>query len=151
MVPFSTSTGLLADMDLALAAFTPLLDAVVGGVIEKSQIVIPGALPGGLKSTPIAGINNSLCGLLDWINSVNTDKYGVAYPGWYTANAGNGFLPASPSLVNLSDAAVAAFIAAMETVANNTTYITEDLQPITGLARAIKSNRSTRKQLARAK
>jgi hypothetical protein len=150
-VPFSTSTGLLADMELALAALAPLLDAVVGGVIAKSQIVIPATLPGGLKSTAVAGINNSLCGLIDWINASNTDKYGVVYPGWYTANAGNGFLPASPSLVNQSDAAVAAFIAAIEAVANNTTYVTEDLFPITGLSRAIKSNRSTRKQLARAK
>jgi hypothetical protein len=150
-IPFRTNTGLLADMEANLAALTPLVDAVVGGVINKTQIVIPVALPSGLKASPVALVNNSVAALIDWLGTGTNDKYGVAYPGWYTANAGNGWLPANPKLVNQADAAIAAFIAFMEATTNNTLFVTEDGYLISGVASAIKSTRSTRKQLARTK
>lgn len=148
---FTDSAGLLANMDAAIAAYLPLLDAVVAGQILKAQIVIPVTLPGGLKAAAVADENNSVTALFDWLNATNTDKYGVAYPGWYTANPGHGFEVAHPSIVNQSDAAVAAFISGNDVPVGTVALTDEDGQAFTGFSRAIKSGRSTRKQLARAK
>lgn len=149
--PFSTSTGLLADMAANFAAYLPLLDAVIAGKIIKAQIVIPIALPGGLKASAVANVDNFKAALVGWLNATTTDRYGLAYPGWYTANTGNGWLPASPSLVNQADAAVAAFLAFNEANTNNTSLQNEDGYTYSGVGSAIKSSRSIRKQLARAK
>lgn len=146
---FSCTSGLLSDMTAFAQAFASAYDLVTGGKILKLTLNIPITLPGGLKGAAVAGINNSLAGLFDWTSASTTDKFGVAYPAWYTANAGNGFLPANPKLVNQADAAVAAFIAFQEAITSLTVVTTEDGTQLTGVARAIKSTRSTRKQLAR--
>lgn len=148
---FDDSAGLLADMDAAIAAYLPLLDAVIGSQILKAQIVIPVTLPGGLKAAPVAGQNNSLTALFDWLNASNTDKYGIAYPSWYTANAGNGFEAAHPSLVNQADAAVAAFITGTLATVSNVKMTDEDGLVYSALGRAVKSSRTIRRQLGRAK
>ncbi len=149
--PFVCTSGLFTDIAAALTAYLPLLDKVVAGRILKAQVVLPTVLPGGLKAAAVANQNNSVTGLFNWLNATTIDRFGLAYPGWYTTNAGNGWLPASPSLVNQADADVANFIAFNLAITNTTQMETEDGFPYSAVGKAIKSDRSTRKQLARAK
>lgn len=142
---FKTTSGLIADMQSWAAGYLPVLDAVTQSKIVKAQLIIPLTLPGGLKSAPVAGSNNMVGALFDWLNASNIDKFGAWYPNWITA----GFVTANPELVNQADGGpVAAFIAYLLGTTATTVSTDEDIFPYSAIARAIKSSRSFRKQLA---
>ncbi len=145
-VPFdiATSSGLIADTGLAVAAFLPLLDAVTQDQIIKADLAFDYVLPGGLKATPVSGSNNAVGALLNYNSAVFGEHASIWVPNWIPA----GYRPTIPAAVFTDDAGpVAAFLARLLAATNNTTFTDEDSNNLTLLINAIKSERKQRKAL----
>lgn len=89
-----------------MTGFLPLVDAIIGGVIQDASVTFPLTMPGGLKTTPDAGATVHRGGLFGYDN-----------PSPYKWSQYVGSL--TPSLligkdVNVGDTDVAAYITAME-------------------------------------
>jgi len=144
---FNSSTGLLADMLAGAATMLPILDAATDSVIVKSDLVIPVALPGGLKTTPTAGADNEDAALIDFTVAGSPNAFSLAYPAWISA----GFLAAYPKFVDFTQAAVAALVAEM--IGGSTGFVPSDryYNDITASISGINAFRKHRRAIARAK
>lgn len=143
--PFTTSSGLLADMQAWATGLIALYDAVIEGQIILASIRTNQPFT-GTKTAPISGSNNAVGALYDF-RDANNEQNGFFYPSWIPA----GFDPAHENLVLQSQAAVAPFQAYLLAPSNNTSFVGEDDQAIASVYRAVKSTRKQRKALGRAR
>lgn len=127
----------LAEIEGFAQQLAPIVDDVTDAQIVDMAIGLNAALPGGLKSSPVANSNNQEGGLI----SFNTDgpyKYSYRVPAWYQA----GF---SGAEINQSETNAAAFITAMLSGldVSGTQVIPSDAyeNDLTSVARAYKSFR----------
>ena len=103
---FLPSATTLVQAQGFMTGFAPLVDAIVGGVIQEASVSFPLTLPGGLKSSADAGATVHRGGLFGYDN-----------PSPYKWSQ---YIPSiTPALligkdVNVGDTDVAAYITAME-------------------------------------
>jgi hypothetical protein len=81
-LPFTCSTGLLADITSWLATITPSIDVVIEGQILKIRLSINIPLPVGLKSAPQAGSNLQETALFNEDATGTLYSYGVDMPSF---------------------------------------------------------------------
>lgn len=144
--PFSTSTGLIADTVAYVNAYLPLLDAVTGDQILDSKIIVDNGLPSGLKSSAVAGINNSNGALVDFLTTVVGEKFSNTYPGAMPLV----FVPTNQAIVDLSTGSLMQLLTAFLTAtSNNTRAVNEDGFDLASVLSAIKNDRSQRPALRR--
>ena len=127
-------------------AYLPLLDNATGDVILDAKIIIDPGLPSGLKSSPVAGINNSNGALVDFQTSVVGEKFSNWYPGAMPLV----FVPTNQAIVDLSTGSLMQLLTSfLFTASNNTTAVNEDTFALASVLSAIKSDRSQRQALRR--
>lgn len=142
-IPFTTSTGLLADIIAWIVTITPALDLVVDGQILKIKVSLLIPLPGGLKSAPTAGAENERTGLFSMTASGTPNSYGEDIPSfasiYFTGNQ-----------IDLANTNVASFVGLLTSVSNNTRVTDRYGNNLTGVRNAIKTFRKHRRALRRA-
>lgn len=134
-IPIYVDTGLtVAEYQAMVTAFAPLLDTIVGSVLESASLTIDMNLPAGLKTDPVANIENQKGANLSFSAANSRYKHGMRIPG---------LLPTlfSGKSVNTGDADVAAFVQAI--LNGEATAVPRDRQgnDLTGLVTAVKSFR----------
>jgi phage tail sheath protein FI len=142
-IPFSTSTGLLADIVAFIGTLTPAVDLITDGAIRKIRVSISVPIPGTPKANANAGAENERTGLFQLSASGTSNSYGLDVPAFkasdFTAN-----------MVTLSQTDVASFTALLTATTNNTQITDRYGNPITAVKRATKTFRKHRKALRRA-
>lgn len=147
LMRWNTTSGLLADMFAHAAGYLPLLDAVTQSLIMEAAIEIPIALPGGLKSAPVALSQNAWAAGLDYESASGPQKVGFSLPNFIPA----GYLAEVPSVVDSGNAAVLAFNTYLTTLANTTLATDDDYIILNSFRSGEVSTRKHRRQVARAK
>lgn len=104
---FLPAATTLAQAQGFMTGFAPLIDAIVGGVINEAIVSFPLTLPGGLKSSADAGATVHRGGLFGFDNA-SPYKWSQYVPSLTPA------LLIGTS-VNVGDTDVAAYLTAMET------------------------------------
>jgi hypothetical protein len=112
-----------ADIDTAAAAILTDLDAVTDGQIVAASLVYSIPLPGGLKSSPVAGSEVERGGLFNFSQDGIKYKFGVLVPAFKTSLIVNG-------KINLAATAVSTFLAIW-------TAIGGDLVPVSTAGRLL--------------
>jgi hypothetical protein len=147
MIHAQTGSGLLADMQAYSAAYLPVLDAVTDSKILQATINIPVVLPGGLKAGPVAMSQNANAALMDFVSAAGPQKVGLSLPNFIPA----GYLTTVPTVVDDTQASVAAFIAFLTTLSSTTRATDEDFINLTAFRSGEIGTRKHRRQVARAK
>lgn len=142
---FITSTGLLADTIAFADALAAAYDPVIQGQITRMEATYLLAVPGGVKSAPVSGSNNTVGALLGYDTTTPLEQATYWIPSWIPA----GFQAAHQNLVDVAETDVAAFLAFMLATTNNTKLANEDSIALSALVKAIKSDRKQRRALGR--
>lgn len=79
-VVYFLPTATLADIQSYATAYIPRLDDAVGGIIDSAQVTLNIALPGPLKGTAVANVDNRVAGLMTFDNG-SRFKYGHYFHG----------------------------------------------------------------------
>ena len=142
-VPFTTSTGLLADIVAFINALTPAVDLVIDGQIIKITLKLKIPLPGGLKSAPASGAENERTGLFTMLATGTPNAYGLDLASfssiYFTGNA-----------INTANANVAALIAILTGTTSSTKITDRYGNDLASVKTAYKTFRKKRKALRRA-
>lgn len=136
--PTKTIANLAADWE-TLAA---LIDAITGGQITGGEAKLITAPSGDEKVAPAAGSRVEQTGVFDYPAGTSGRLFGEAVPSIADAVLSGG-------AINLSDADVAAFVAAMTTPTANTEPVSNMYLDLGALHDAFLSFRKRRKQLTR--
>lgn len=99
------ATVTLAQITSFNTAFAPLLDAVIDGVIMEVRVRLQLTLPGGLRSSPVAGSDVHEGALLTFDVDSTTFAFSHYIPTWRDY---------SDDQVNLAGTGVSAFITELE-------------------------------------
>lgn len=142
--PIKNTSNLLADLSGYTNGYVPLLDAVTQDQILNVALIVPLALPSGLKTAPVSGSNNDIGALFDYGTSTE-DKFAQWYPNFIPA----GFIASTPYNVDITQTNVAALIAYLTTALATTVGATEDYVALDSVLSAIKSTRKQRSALRR--
>jgi hypothetical protein len=76
----------LTDINTFVTGFAPMLNAAIGGVIESATALLNVTLPGGLRTTPIIGLEAQRGALLSFSVEDSDYRNSIFIPTW--ANAG---------------------------------------------------------------
>lgn len=141
-IPFVNSTGLLADIVSWATGLLTALDVVVDVQLMKVKVCLSIPIPGGAKSSPVAGAEIERNGLIGFATPAVVSNYSENIPGFaYSKFVGN--------KINTADTAVSAYIDYVR-LANSNTQGTDRDGNILGLStKAVKTFRKHRKSTAR--
>ena len=141
-MPFSSATGLLADIQLSVTANALLLDAVLGAQILKVTAITNLVLP-GVKGAPVAGSKVEETALFSMNASNTLNAYGVDLPGALNTIFTRG-------KVNLANASVVAFLPVLQTVSNGVGISDRYFNKLNTVKAATQTFRKRRRALKRA-
>lgn len=86
-IPIYVDTGMtIAEYQAFVTFFAPLLDSVLGSQIDSSTLTLNMTLPGGLKTEPVANIENQKGGNLSFMAANSRYKHSTRLPGLLPAN-----------------------------------------------------------------
>jgi hypothetical protein len=142
--PFTAGSGLLADMQAAAAAHMPVLDAILEAQILKADIVIPLALAGGLKSSPVAGGRNEHGVVASYTATGTRFHYGQDFPSFIQS----GILDKK---IDPTNAAWINYLAVSLATTSTTVFTDKYKDPLAALFRTFENFRKYRRALVRAK
>jgi len=132
----------VAQLAGAWSSLAALLDPVIAAQITGGRAILQLPMAGG-KANPAAGSRVEQTGVFNFHNGVTDRRWGLAVPGLSSAVI-------SAGRINLTDAGVAALLAALEgAITGGGVYTNEARQALTTLADAFISFRKRRRQLAR--
>jgi len=143
-IPFTTSTGLLADIVAWIGTITPAIDLVVDGQILKIKLSLLIPLPtSGIKTAPASGAENERTGLFSMVASGTPNGYGFDMPSfssiYFTGNQ-----------IDTSNTNVAALVTLLTSVTNNTRVTDRYGNNLASVKNAVKTFRKHRRALRRA-
>jgi hypothetical protein len=147
---FHNTSGSLDDIQTLGTQIATLIDPCIDGQIVGIDSVIHQSVPSGLKSAPVTGSNNMVSALLTYYSAAPR-AYGFAVTSWKA-----GAFRAAPS-ANLvwtdqtTPINVAAFLALILATTATSVITDPNYNPLLGLTRAVKSGRSERRGLSRAR
>jgi hypothetical protein len=143
LVPEATT---LTELVAAQGAWVAGLDAIIGGAITGSSVTLvqPGLTTdkGNGAGQPASGSRVEQTAVINFKNAINSHRWGEAIPSVADAKIVAGKF-------DLTDTAVAAFIAIMTGALGAGNYTNPYLQAISGVKDAILSFREHRRQLQR--
>ena len=147
---FHNTSGSLDDIQTLGTQLATKLDGMIDGQIVGIDAVINQAVPSGLKAAPVTGSNNMISALLTYYSAAPR-SYGFAIPSWttggfQTAPSANLVWTAETTPVN-----VAAFLALLLATTATCQITDPNYNPLLGLTKAVKSGRSERRGLSRAR
>jgi hypothetical protein len=143
-VPFTTSSGLLADIAAWVSTITPAIDLVMDGQILKIKLSLLIPLPtSGIKTSPATGAENERTGLFSMAASSTPNAYGLDFPSfsqlYFTGNQ-----------IDTSNANVSALITLLTTTSNSTRVTDRYGNNLVSVKNAVKTFRKHRRALRRA-
>lgn len=143
LFPFTTGSGLLADMNLFAAAHAAVLDPILESQLTKMDLVIPVTVPGGLKGAPVAGGRNEHGVVASYDATGTLYHYGADFPSFIQAGILNKKIdPANVAWINYL---------ALSLATTNTTQLTNPYGgTLTALFRTLENFRKYRRALVRA-
>jgi hypothetical protein len=151
---FKNASGSLDDIQTLGTDLATALDPLIGGQITSIDSVIHQAIPSGLKSGPVQGDDNMVSALLTYYTA-QPRAYGFAVPSWKplafrpSPSANQVWTDSNGSTVGTLN--VVAFLALLLATTAGTQLTDPQFNPLLGLTRAIKSSRSERRGLSRAR
>jgi hypothetical protein len=125
---FFTSSVTPANVQSFATAFLPLLDNVIGGVVESASLTLDITVPAGLKAAPLEDVTVRRGAVMSFDNP-SRYNWSLYVPSWNLAYIQNG-------AILVADPDPAAFIAAYVTGAGGFTPSNGQGLDLTGLATA---------------
>lgn len=135
-------TKLISDLAADWETWAALIDAITGAQITGGTAQLVEVPSGDEKVMPAAGSRVEQTGVFDYPNGTSGRVFGEAVPGLDDSKIVDG-------TIDLSDADVAAFVAAMTTATANTAPTSNTFADLGALRDAFLSFRKRRKQLTR--
>lgn len=132
----------LAALAASAQAWATALDTVTSGAITKVEAILLPGLPAGLKATAAVGSRVEQTAVINFTDVSAIHKFGQAIPGIADAMIRNGKL-------DLTNAAVQAFVVLITTATGTQAYATPARLVINHAVDAILSFRKHRKSLSR--
>lgn len=148
-VYFKNTSGSLDDIQTFATTLATKLDGVIDSQITSIDVSIKTAIPSGLKSGPTTGTDNMIRALLTYYTA-GPRASGLSVPNWKS----NAFIAAHQGLVDTAQTTpndVAGFLALLLAATASTNATDDQYNVLLGLTKAVKSDRKSRRGLARAR